>query len=129
MVKVAVFMLLCLVGQLGMEAVATAFKLWKYTSVKNLVVHVVLAVMIVFGGVSFLVSGLPSYVRYPIGVALGFIYEFSNASGLDLFYFPGDRFLFFRRRASIIIVISLMWGMYPLLVPIVYSYVAPLIVW
>ncbi|MCL4557254.1 MAG: hypothetical protein M1491_01220 [Deltaproteobacteria bacterium] len=127
MVKVAVFMLLCLVGQLGMEAVAYAFKLWKYTSAKNLLVHLVLAVMVVFGGVSFLVSGLHWYIRYPIGVVLGFVYEFSNASGLDMFYFPGDRFLFFKGKASILVVISLMWGVYPLIVPIVYGYLAPLI--
>ena len=121
-------MLLCLVGQLGMEAIAYTFKLWTYTSKKNLLIHLIFAVMIVFGGVSYLVSGMHWYIRYPIGVALGFIYEYSNASGLDMFYFPDNKFLFFKGKTSILIVISLMWGVYPLLVPVVYRYIAPFIV-
>lgn len=127
MMKVAVFMLLCLAGQLGMEAIAYTFKLWTYTSKKNLLIHLIFAVMLVFGVVSFLVSGLHWYIRYPIGVALGFIYEYSNASGLDMFYFPDNKFLLFKGKTSILIVISLMWGVYPLVVPIVYRYIAPYI--
>jgi hypothetical protein len=126
-VKLAVFMVLCLIGQLSMEAVAYKFKLWIYTSKKNFIIHIILAVMIVFGGLSYLVSGTHWYIRYPAGVVVGFLYEYSNASGLDMFYFPDNKFLMFRGKTSVLIVISLMWGLYPLIVPIVYRYIVPFI--
>ncbi len=126
-IDVAVFMVLCLAGQLVMEAAAYKFKLWTYTSKKNFVIHIVLAVMLVFGGLSYLVSGMHWYLRYPAGVLVGFLYEYSNASGLDMFYFPDNKFLIFRSKASVLTVISLMWGLYPLIVPIVYRHLAPLI--
>jgi hypothetical protein len=126
-VKLAVFIVLCLIGQLTMEAVAYAFKLWIYTSKKNFMIHIIFAVMIVFGGLSYLVSDLHWYIRYPAGVIVGFLYEYGNASGLDMFYFPDNKFLMFRSKASVLVVISLMWGLYPLIVPIVYRYIAPFI--
>ncbi len=126
-VKLAVFIVLCLIGQLTMEAVAYTFNLWIYTSKKNFMIHIIFAVMIVFGGLSYLVSDLHWYIRYPAGVIVGFLYEYSNASGLDMFYFPDNKFLMFRSKASVLIVISLMWGLYPLIVPIVYRYIAPFI--
>ncbi len=122
---VAVFMALCLVGQLAMEAVAYVFRLWIYTSKKNFIIHIVLAVMLVFGGLSYLVRDVPWYLRYPAGVLVGFLYEYANASGLDMFYFPDNKFLVFRSKASVLAVISLMWGLYPLIVPIVARYLAP----
>jgi|YelNatPaOPRAMG01_1025707.scaffolds.fasta_scaffold25668_4 hypothetical protein len=126
--KLAVFMVLCLIGQLAMETIAYTFKLWVYTSKKNFILHIILAVMLVFGGVSYLVSGLHWYVRYPIGVLIGFVYELSNISGLDMFYFPDNKFLIFKGKMPIVIVISLMWGLYPLLVPVVYRYIAPFVI-
>ncbi len=125
--KLVIFMALCLIGQLAMEVIARTFKLWIYTSKKNFLIHIVLAVTIVFGGLSYLLGGLHWYIRYPVGAAVGFLYEYSNASGLDMFYFPDNKFLIFKGRASILIVISLMWGLYPLIVPVVYSSIAPLI--
>lgn len=127
MITLALFIALCLIGQLAMEAVAYTFKLWTYTSKKNFLIHIILAVMLVFGVLSYLVSGMHWYVRYPAGVIVGFLYEYGNASGLDLFYFPDNKFLIFRSKASILVVISLMWGLYPLIVPIVYRYIAPVI--
>lgn len=123
--KLIVFMALCLIGQLVMEAAARSFKLWIYTSKKNFLIHMVLAVIIVFGGLSYLVSGLHWYLRYPAGVLVGFLYEYGNSSGLDMFYFPDNKFLIFKSKASILVVISLMWGLYPLIVPIVYGFIAP----
>ena len=120
-------MALCLIGQLAMEAVAYTFKLWIYTSKKNFLIHIILAVMLVFGVLSYLVSGMHWYLRYPVGVIVGFLYEYGNASGLDMFYFPDNKFLIFRSKASVLVVISLMWGLYPLIVPIVYRYIAPVI--
>jgi hypothetical protein len=111
-----------------METIAYTFKLWVYTSKKNFILHIILAVMLVFGGVSYLVSGLHWYVRYPIGVLIGFVYELSNISGLDMFYFPDNKFLIFKGKMPIVIVISLMWGLYPLLVPVVYRYIAPFVI-
>lgn len=122
--KLIVFMTLCLVGQLVMEAIAYIFKLWVYTSKKNFLIHIIFAVIIVFGLLSYLLSGYHWYIRYPIGIVVGFLYEYSNISGLDMFYFPNNKFLIFKGKASILVIISLMWGLYPLLVPIVYRLIA-----
>jgi len=118
--KLLIFMLLCLIGQLAVEGIAYIFKLWVYTSKKNFILHIILAVIIVFGGLSFIVSGLPWFIRYPIGVAVGLLYEYGNSSGLNLFYFPNNKFLIFKNKAFILILMGLLWGLYPLLVPVVY---------
>ena len=125
--KLAVFMLLCLIGQLTVEGIAYIFKLWIYTSKKNFILHIILAVIIVFGGLSFIVSGLHWFIRYPIGVAVGLLYEYGNASGLNLFYFPNNKFLVFKNKTFILILMGLLWGLYPLLVPVVYRALIPLI--
>ncbi|MGB9735584.1 MAG: hypothetical protein ACP5JP_04920 [bacterium] len=127
MERLIVFMGLCLVGQLAMEIIAYTFKLWIYTSKKNFIIHIILAVVIVFGLLSYLLSNFHWYIRYPAGVLVGLLYEYSNISGLDMFYFPGNKFLIFKGKTSIIIVISLMWGLYPLFVPIVYRLIAPIL--
>ncbi|MCL4478566.1 MAG: hypothetical protein M1381_05630 [Deltaproteobacteria bacterium] len=118
--KLVIFMLLAVIGQTGAEIIAYLWKLWRYTSKKNFVLHMLLVVAIVFGGLAYFTADMRWFIRYLIGFGFGFLYEYANATGLDLFYFPNNKFLMFKNKYIIMTIMAMLWGLYPLIIPVVY---------
>lgn len=57
-----------------------------------------------------------------IGFLLGYIYEWANLIKLNWWYFPKDRFLFFKGKQGCALAVSVLWALVPVIISLLQNF-------
>lgn len=97
------------------EMCARLLKLWVYRQPQTLLLNVIVVFGLVMGAIATLVPRHGMLPAFVIGCAVGLAYELANLAFLEWWDFPQQRLGFIRGHAAIVVVLSLGWGMVPLI--------------
>jgi hypothetical protein len=111
--SVLAYVLIGMVCGVITEGCARLLNLWVYRQPQTAVLNII----VVFGGMGAMGTLVPRYGMLPAfaaGGAVGLLYEVANLAFLDWWEFPDRRIGFVRGHAAIVVLMSVGWGMVPL---------------
>jgi hypothetical protein len=97
------------------EACAWFLKLWVYRQPQTPVLNIIVVYGLVMGAIAALVPRSGVVPCAVMGGAVGLAYEATNLAFLKWWDFPGERLGFIRGHAAILVLLTVGWGVVPLM--------------
>lgn len=107
------YVLISMVFGVVTEVCARLLKLWVYRQPQTPVLNVIVVFGLIMGAIATLVPRYGVLPAFVIGFAVGSAYEVANLVFLKWWDFPGERLGFVRGHAAIVLVMSVCWGVLP----------------
>jgi hypothetical protein len=97
------------------EIVARALRLWLYRHPLLVLLNIVVVYGLIMGGLASRLRPLGALFVFAAAAIIGLSYELANLQFLRFWRFPDERGDSSGARAAMVVVISLLWGLVPLL--------------
>jgi len=97
------------------EATARLLKLWLYGQPQTAILNIVGVFGFIMGGIAGLVPQIGAGAAFGLAAVVGMLYEIANLRLLHWWHFPAERLLFIRGHHAIVLVLTMLWGVLPVL--------------